>query len=75
MSLKQVRKQRELSQSQLARLSGVNIRTIQGYEQETKDINKAQFVTLLRLSIALSCNIESIVTDSNLIELVRKYSY
>ena len=50
-----------LSQSELARISGVSIRQIQLFEQKKRDINKTQVSTLLRLSRALSCNMEDLV--------------
>lgn len=45
-----------LSQNELADRSGVNIRVIQGYEQGKRDINKAQFSTIVNLSKVLDCN-------------------
>lgn len=50
-----------LSQAELAKLSGVSIRQIQLFEQKKRDINKTQVTTLLRLSRALSCNMEDLV--------------
>ena len=44
------------SQSQLAKASGVSVRTIQHYEQRQKDIGKAGYDQLLRLSQALYCS-------------------
>lgn len=35
-----------LSQSQLADMSGINIKTIQAYEQRQKDTKSAKFETL-----------------------------
>ena len=57
-NLKRIRKNARLKQSQLAKLSGVNIRSIQMYEQRNNDINKASFETVYRLSKALGCDIE-----------------
>lgn len=45
-----------ISQNELAERSGVNVRAIQGYEQKRRDINKAQFSTVLNLAAALDCN-------------------
>ena len=45
-----------LSQNELAERSGVNVRAIQGYEQKKRDINRAQFQTVLSLAVALDCN-------------------
>ncbi len=44
------------SQSELARSSGVPLRTIQQYEQGQKDLSHAQLDTVLRLARALTCN-------------------
>lgn len=49
------------SQSQLSRMSGVGLRSIQMYEQRQKDINKAQASTLLRLSRVLHCSMEDLM--------------
>ncbi len=47
-NLKRIRKSRGLNQAELAELSGVNIRSIQMYEQRNIDINKASFETVYR---------------------------
>ena len=44
-----------LSQSQLARASGVPVRTLQQYEQEQKDINHARVDYVLALARTLCC--------------------
>ena len=53
--LKSLRQLSGLSQSQLASLSGVPVRTIQQYEQRQKDINKASFENIIKLAASLSC--------------------
>ena len=73
MSLKDVRLQRKLSQSQLAEKSNVNLKTIQAYEQNVKNINNAHLETLLKLSIALDCKIENIITSEYIKNLLEKY--
>lgn len=55
--LKLQRERMELSQSQLADISGINIKTIQAYEQRQKDIKLAKFETLQKLSSSLGCEI------------------
>lgn len=60
-NLKRKRRQAGLSQSMLAKLSGVPIRTIQQYEQRQKNINKAQVEYLIRLSDALECSVECLI--------------
>lgn len=59
--LHKIRINREISQGELARLSGVNIRSIQLYEQRVNDIDKAQAQTLYKLSRTLGCNIEDLL--------------
>lgn len=59
--LKELRLMNNLSQSELAVLSGVSIRTIKAYEQGTVDISKAQADTLYALSQSLHCTIEDLI--------------
>ena len=56
-NLKLQRERMGLSQSQLANMSGINIKTIQAYEQRQKDIKSAKFETLQKLSSVLGCEI------------------
>lgn len=67
--LKDIRIKRNMTQSDLADLSNVNVRMIQHYEQGFKDINKAKLETLIDLSIALKCSISDLLNDH---ELIRK---
>ena len=59
--LKQLRREKEFSQNELAALSGVPVRTIMAYEQGTVDIAKAQAETLYALSRTLGCAIEDLI--------------
>lgn len=59
-NLQQQRKKCGYSQSQLSRLSGVNLRTLQQYELKTKDIKKASAQTVMSLASALNCSIEDL---------------
>lgn len=52
-NLRQAREAAGLSQSQLAQLSGVPLRTLQQYEQRQKNIDKARAEYLLALATAL----------------------
>ena len=56
-NLKETRIIKGLSQSKLAELSGVSVRMIQHYEQGVKNINKAEAMTVYKLSEALDCNV------------------
>lgn len=51
--LKRYREDAGLTQAELAKRSGVNIRMIQKYEQGDRDLNKASGETLYRLATAL----------------------
>lgn len=61
--LKQIRENRGLSQSELAAQSGVNLRSIQMYEQKVNDIDKAQGQTLYKLSRVLGCSVEDLLEN------------
>ena len=54
--LKKMRIKNGLSQSALAKASGVPLRTIQQYEQRQKDLAKARAEYLIALSRALNCD-------------------
>lgn len=59
--LKENRERAELTQKELSERSGVNLRTIQDYEQGRKSINKAQGLSLHRLANALNITIEELL--------------
>lgn len=50
-----------LSQSQLAKASGVPVRTLQQYEQRQKDINRARADYVIALARALSCSPQALL--------------
>ena len=60
-NLKRIRNSYGCSQSELSRISGVTLRSIQVYEQRRKDINKASVETLYRIAKALGCTIEDLM--------------
>ena len=51
----------KLSQTQLAVISGVPVRSIQQYEQRRKDLNKAAAETVAALARALFCSVEDLL--------------
>ena len=61
--LKKLRESRGLSQSELARESGVSLRSIQMYEQRVNDIDKAQAHTLYKLSRVIGCSVEDLLEN------------
>ena len=61
--LKAIRENRGISQAELAKLSGVKLRSIQMYEQKVNDIDKAQAGTVYKLSRVLGCMIEDLLEN------------
>ena len=60
-NLKKYRLAAGLSQSELAEVSGVPVRTIQQYEQRVKNINAAKAESVIALSKALECPVEMLM--------------
>lgn len=60
-NLKRIRTAYGCSQAELARLSGVTLRSIQMYEQRRKNINKASAETLYSIAKVLGCAIEDLL--------------
>lgn len=61
--LKRIREVRGLSQRELSKQSGVNLRNIQMYEQKGNDIDKAQAQILYKLSRVLGCDVEDLLEN------------
>ena len=59
--LQERRKAAELTQAKLADASGVNIRMIQAYEIDRKDINQAAAQTVKKLADVLGCLVEDLI--------------
>lgn len=59
--LKTIRENRGISQTELAKMSGVTLRSIQMYEQKLNNIDKAQVGTVYKLSRILGCTIEDLL--------------
>ena len=60
-NLGRIRRAAGLSQSALARLSGVNVRNIQLYEQGVQDIGRAAASSVAALAHCLSCSVEDLL--------------
>ena len=60
-NLKRIRTAYGCTQAELAKRSGVSLRSIQMYEQRNKDINRASAETLLRLARVLGCTMEDLI--------------
>ena len=61
--LKTIRENRGISQTELAKLSGVKLRSIQMYEQKVNNIDKAQAGTVYKLSRVLGCTVEDLLEN------------
>lgn len=68
MTLQDRRAKKGYTQNELAIASGVSKRTIQCYEQGTRDINGAHIKALCDIAIALDCKIADLLTDEKLKE-------
>ena len=60
-NLKRIRTSYGCTQAELARRSGVGLRSIQMYEQRNKDINHASVEAIYRLSKVLGCTVEDLI--------------
>lgn len=63
-ALQNMRISNNLSQSQLSKLSGVNLRTLQDFEQGRKPLKNAKGEMLYRLSLVLNCSIADLLSDT-----------
>jgi DNA-binding XRE family transcriptional regulator len=60
-NLKRIRAAAGITQKKLAKESGVSLRSIQMYEQQKKDINKAHAISLAAIARVLGCDMESLL--------------
>lgn len=65
--LRTLRVQRGLSQAELAKQSGIPIRTLQRFENSPTMINQTKLNTYYQLCITLDCKITDILEDERLI--------
>ena len=72
-NLKRLRLKSGLTQSQLAQSTGLNLRTLQYYEQGINKIDQARLTTLLKIAIALTCKIKDLLEEQESIILCKKY--
>ena len=68
MGLKQLRTAAKMTQSTLAKTSGVNFRSLQDYEQGHKPLLSAGGEVLLRLASALGCSVEELLLSDEIRE-------
>lgn len=60
-NLKKYRERADITQAELSLRTGVNLRTLQDYEQGSKPINKAAAITVYRIAKALGVNVEDLL--------------
>lgn len=72
MKLQETRKEKKLSQSQLAESAGVPRQVVQKYETGYRNIDGAALETLCDLAIALECKIYDILESEELIQKLKK---
>lgn len=70
--IKEMRQAAGLSQSQLAEKAGLSLRTLQHYEQGSKDFDHARIDTLLRVCLVLNCKLEDILANQEYVEMLKK---
>lgn len=59
--LKRIRVSSGMTQEELSKLSGINIKSIAAYEQNPEKINKASVESVYNLSDCLGCSIDDII--------------
>lgn len=72
MTLKEQRKKSKLTVKELSIISDIPIKTINYYEQNQNAINNAKLKTLVALSISTKSKLLDLLTDSEIIENVKK---
>lgn len=60
-NLQKLRKMAGLTQDQLAQKVGISVRTLQQYEQRSKNINAASVQTVRNMATVLNCRIEDLL--------------
>lgn len=72
--LKLMREKAGLSQSQLAKKTGIHYRTLQYYEQGQMSFDSARFDKIISAAIVLDCKIEDLIENPDIIDKVKEYS-
>lgn len=72
--LKEMRQKASLTQLQLAETTGLNLRTIQHYEQGSKEFDHARLDTILKVCLALNCKMEDVIQNEDYLVLIKAYS-
>lgn len=72
--LKEMRQAAGLSQSQLAEKANINVRTLQHYEQGSKNFDHARMDTIFRVCLALNCKFVDVIENQDYIDLFNEYA-
>lgn len=72
MTLKEQRKKSKFTVKELSIISDIPIKTINYYEQNQNAINNAKLKTLVSLSISTKSKLFDLLTDSEMVENVKK---
>lgn len=71
--LKAKRLEAGMSQSQLAEKANLNVRTIQHYEQGSKNFDHARIDTILKVCLTLNCKFGEVIENQNFVDLLEQY--
>ena len=66
MTLQERRIEMGLTQQALSEKSGVPVTVIRGFEQEVRNVNKAQIDTLVNLCFAIELRVSEVLTEETL---------
>lgn len=69
--LKKLRQASGLSQSQFAEKAEMSIRTLQHYEQGSKNFDHARIDTILKACIVLNCSLEDIIENQEYLKMLK----
>ena len=72
--LKKLRQAAGLSQSQFTEKAEMSVRTLQHYEQGSKDFDHARIDTILRACLVLNCSLKDIIENQEYLEILKKVS-
>ena len=71
--LKELRIKKDITQQQLAKITHINVRTLQYYEQGINKIDHARLDTILKLCVALECEIGDLMEEVDWYPLYEEY--
>lgn len=71
--IKVMRQGSGMSQSKFAAAVGINVRTLQAYEQGYRQFDSAPLKVLIKTAMTLGCRIEDIIEDPECINLLKEY--